>query len=238
MTLSEKTNRRSVLKTISAGVVGAMLSGTATAGGNLVSEINSSGHYSYFPLGPKYWGRQKHPYDYRKNGSRWLAEPADGGTVRCRVKDIESDEIPNRNAGFDIHLRELESLGDITISSETVQSQASEATLLAGVYLDVDKNGEFGVWEKEKGDIERFDELGDDQEGLLTFDAGGTFTIDDNTGLFLLPRQVLVTWGNLRKGNVEGIDSATPAALYVGIADRGEGSPEEAIIEGVNIQRP
>lgn len=236
-------SRRNVLKRglIASGtalVAGSALTGTATARGNLVSKINSSGHYAYFPLGPSNWARQKHPYDAREGDSRWMAGPAPGGGVRCLVENVEIEAIPNRNAGFDIHMGPLGDLAEITIDSETVTTQAgSEALLFVGLYLDEDENGEFFVWADQKGNKDAFAGLGGDEEGLLAISAGGTYTIDDTTEFDLFGRGKSETFGDLTDGNVSGIDGGTPAALYIGVADKDEGGIEEAIINRVDIQR-
>lgn len=232
-------DRRTVLKTIGAGAVGGLvMTDPAAARGNVVSEVNSAGHYAYFPLGPANWGRQKHPYDVREGQSRWMAEPAAGGGMRCLVENIELSAIPNRNAGFDVHMGQLSELAAIAIESETVRTQAgSEALLFVGLYLNVDENGEFFVWSDQKGDREGFAGVGGDEEGLLAIPAGGTYTIDDKTTFDLLVRGGSTTFRALKAGKVSGIGSKTPAALYIGVVDKDEDGKEEAVIKGVNIQR-
>lgn len=239
MKLPENTDRRTALKTLGAGVLcGGLLPGTATARGNVVSKVNRAGHYAYFPLRPKYWGRQKHPYDVREGDSRWRAEPAAGGGIQCLVENVEFPDIPNRNAGFDVHMGPLGDLDEIAIDSETVRTQAgSEALLFIGLYLDVDANGEFGAWTDRRGNKERFAGLRGDEEGLLAIPAGETFTIDESTSFDLFVRGTSPTFGDLKRGKVGEIDGETHTALYIGIADKDEGGPEEAIVNEVNIQR-
>lgn len=240
MILPENTNRRTVLETLGAAAVGGtVLTGTAAARGNVVSKINNNGHWAWFPLGQEKWGRQKHPYDFREGESRWIAEPASGGAVRTLAKNIGGPEFfPDRNTGFDIHMGQLGDLGAITVKSRTVRTQVgSEALLFIGLYLDENKNGEFFHWEKDKGDRESAKPgTGGDEEGLLTIDAGGAFTISEDTPFYLLVRGKTTTFGELQNGNVDGIDGETPAALYIGVIDKEEGGVEEAIIERVTIR--
>lgn len=241
MKLPENINRRKVLKTLGTGLVGGtVLTGSATARGTVVSQINRDGHWAWFPLCQEKWGRQKHPYDFHEGESRWMAEPASGGAVRALAKNIGGPEfLPNRNTGFDIHMGPLGDLGAITVKSRTVQTQVgSEALLFIGLYLDENKNGEFFHWEKEKGDRESMKPgTGGDEEGLLTIDAGGAFTISEDTPFTLLVRGKSTTFGKLQNGEVDGIDGKTPAELYTGVIDKEEGGVEEAIIESVNIEK-
>lgn len=230
----KSTNRRSVLKTIGAGVVaGATISGTATARGNLVSKINRDGHWAYFPKGPTYWGRQKHPYDYREGESRWLAEPSGGG-VRALVNNIGVEDFPNRNAGFDVHMGPLGDLDTITVESETVRTQdGGDAKLFVGLYLDKGGDGEFFEWTGGRGNREAFAGLDGDEEGLSFIDAGGKSIIDNHTTFHLLAGGDSATFGDLKMGTVDGIDEKTQAALYIGVVDKEAGGTEEAIVKDV-----
>lgn len=243
MTLSENTNRRTVLKTLGAGLAGgAVLTGSATARGNVVSQINSSGHWAWFPLGQEHWGRQKHPYDFRLDDSRWMAEPAPGGAVRALAKNITTaDTFSNRNTGFDIHMGPLGDLDSISFTARTVQTQVDGAWLFVGLYLDTNMNGEFFDWETVRGDRESaVPGTGGDDEGLLFTKANGRFTIDDSTTFSLFTRgSTSATFGELKTGNIDGIDAETPSALYLGVSDRDPetSGPEEAIIESVNVQK-
>lgn len=235
----KSTNRRTVLKTIGAGVAaGTTISGTATARGNLVSKINRDGHWAYFPKGFPKWGRQKHPYDYREGASRWLAEPAAGGSVRALVNNIGGEGFePNRNAGFDVHMGPLGDLDTITIESETVRTQADEEALLfVGLYLDKNGDGSFLNWTGERGNIEAFAGLGDgdgDEEGLYSIVAGGKSTIDNDTTFGLFATGGSKRFGDIKSGSVEGIDKKTQAALYIGVIDKEAGGAEEAIVKDV-----
>lgn len=261
MNNSRSTDRRTVLKALGAGVVGGtMLTGSAAARGNVVSQINSSGHWAWFPLGQENWGRQKHPYDFREDDSRWMAEPAPGGGVRALAKNITTSKSPpNRNTGFDIHMGPLGDVEKITVESRTVQSSgAGDALLFIGLYLDENRNGEFFKWEKERGDRDRaVPGIFGDEEGLLADTADGTFTIDDDTTFLLLKRGLVpATFGELKEGKIgpycpggggecdegdksEGIDGETPSALYIGVADPspGKGNVEEVVVERVDIQK-
>jgi len=244
-------SRRNVLKSGLSGagvalVGGSIVSGTSAAKlvpgptysrGNLVSKVNRDGHYAWFPLGPSNWGRQKHPYDVRKDDSRWMATPAPGGAIKVRVENVGASGPPNRNAGFDVHLGPLGDLESVTVTSRTVQTQAgSEALLFVGLYLDVNDNGEFFTWENVDGTTERFGGVAGDEEGLTITNAGGGFRIDADTQFGLLVREGPKTLEQLQAG-FEGIDGETRAALYVGVADKEAGGPEEAVIEEVRVER-
>lgn len=243
MTRLQDTTRRTVLKILGAGFAGGtVLTGSATACGNVVSQINSSGHYAWFPLTQKYWGRQKHPYDFSDGDSRWMADPAPGGAVRLLARNLTTEEtFPNRNTGFDIHMGPLGDLSEITVTSRTVRTQEnSAATLVLALYLDENKNGEFFHWEKVKGDRESAKPgLGGDEEGIHLIDAGGVSTISDCTTFHLLKRDGSATFGELQAGDIAGIDGETPAALYIGVVDVDPETDgvEEAIIEEVDIQK-
>lgn len=238
------TDRRTVLKTLGAGLVGGtVLTGSASARGNVVSQINRNGHWAYFPLAQEEWGRQKHPYDYRQGDSRWMAEPAPGGAVRMLAKNITTpNTFPNRNAGFDIHMGPLGDLDTITFTSRTVQTELEGgARLFVGLYIDTSMNGEFFHWEKIRGNIEsaKPGQAGDD-EGLLFTPANGEFTIDDSTTFLLLTRGFTpATFGDLKAGKIDGIDGETPSALYLGVVDPfpESGNVEEAVVESVNIDK-
>lgn len=243
MNKSRYTDRRTVLKTIGAVAVGVpAVSGSAAARGNVVSQIDSSGHWAYFPLGQEHWGRQKHPYDLRLGDSRWMAEPAPGGAVRALAKNITTpDTFPNRNTGFDIHMGPLGDIETISVTSRTVRTVTGDAaTLFVGLYLDTNDDGEFFHWEKIRGDRESaIPGPGGDDEGLLFTDADGTFTISDETTLFIFTRGGFATLGELKSGEVEDIDGSTASALYLGVVDD---TPEtsgvdEAIVQSVNIQK-
>lgn len=246
---SEATNRRTVLKTLGAGLaVGTVLTGSAYARGNVVSQINSDGHWAWFPLeSPSVemgnWGRQKHPYDFRDGDSRWMAEPARGGGVRALAKNITTpDTFPNRNTGFDIHMGPLGDIDEISITSRTVRTQLDPAArLFVGLYLDTNLNGEFFHWKNVRGDRDwaKPGQAGDD-EGLLLIEEDGTFTIEDSTTFSLFTRGFKpATFGALKAGEFDGIDEETPSALYIGVTDPSpeNGNVEEAVIEEVNIQK-
>lgn len=235
------TDRRTVLKTFGAGLVGAtVLAETGGARGTVVSQINRDGHWAWFPLAQEHWGRQKHPYDFRLDDSRWMGEPTAGGGVRARVENIGKEGPPNRNTGFDIHMGPIGDLDEITFASRTVRTQVgSEARLFVGLYLDENKNGEFFHWETVQGDRERaLPGPGGDEEGLLFIDAGGSYTISDSTTFLLLVRGFKpATLGELKAGDIDGIDASTPAALYLGVIDKEAGGAEEVVIEDVTIRK-
>lgn len=207
--------------------------------GNLAGQIADHGHYSAFPLGPEHWFRQQEPYDVSTSDSRWLARPTDGGAVRCLVRDVEIEEPPGRNAGFDLHLGPLGSIGEVVVESETVTTQhGANATLGVALYLDVDDDGEFFEWQAQDGTTETFAGLGDDDEGIISFDAGGAHAITDDTEFPMVGAQETVTLGELKAGAIDGIDRHTFAALYVGVVDTGGGGVEEIVVRDVHVLSP
>lgn len=242
MKYSDGTNRRTVLKTLGAGLVGGpILSGSASARGNVVSQINRDGHWAWFPLEQEHWGRQKHPYDFRLGDSRWMADPAPGGAVRALAKNITTpNTFPNRNTGFDIHMWPLGDIDTISITARTVRTvKGDTATLFLGLYLDKNDNGEFFHWEREQGDRESAKPgPGGDDEGITFIDADGTFTITDDTEFFVLHAGEFATVGDLKAGEIDGIDGRTASALYIGVGDDTPDTSgvDEAVIERVNIQ--
>lgn len=243
MTLPENTNRRTVVKTLGAAAVsGTVLTGTTAARGNLVSKINSSGHWAYFPLGPDSWARSKNPFDTRQGGYRWMARPDAGGSVRCLVTNLPED----RNAGFDVHVGRLGDLQTVTIDAETVRTNRSGGTavLFVGLYLDADNNGDFFAWNDGRGNTDTWDSFGKDSEGAIFPAADGQITIDSGTAFTLFhvgsgPNPA--TLGQLQAGEVDGVDGETidgdtDAAFYVGAASAGGGT-EEVVINSVTVKR-
>lgn len=243
MKLPENTDRRTVLKTLGTAVVGGTVStGTVAARGNLVSKINSSGHYAYFPLGPDSWARSKNPFDTRRDDSRWMARPDAGGSVRCLVTELE----PFRNAGFDVHVGRLGDIQTVTIDAETVRTDRSGGTavLFVGLYLDADDDGDFFAWDDGRGNTDTWDGFGKDSEGAIFPTADGEITIDGDTEFELFhvgngPNPA--TLRQIQAGDVSGvkdetIDGDTDAAVYVGAASAGEGT-EEVIVDSVTVER-
>ena len=195
----------------------------------LVSEINDNGHYARFPFPtkPDTWARSQNPFDRSEGESRWLAEPASGGGVRCLVESLPA----NANAGFDVHVGPLGGLDDVTIESEVVRTQRDSGALLAvAVYLDADDNGEFFEWKDADDATESWVGFGGDSEGLTALPTGGTVTVDDSTEfpLFHVAEEgAAATLGELKAGDVNGadgttIDGETNAAIYVGALSAGE----------------
>jgi hypothetical protein len=239
----KSTNRRTVLKTLGAGVAaGATISGTATARGNLVSKINSDGHWAYFPLAPGSWGRSKNPFDIEREGSRWMAKPASGGSVRCLVTNLPA----NRNAGFDVHVGRLGDIKEVTIDAETIRTSRTSGTavLFVGLYLDAGDDGDFFAWNDGRGNTDTWDSFGKDGEGAIFLTTAEQVTIDGDTDFTLFhvgsgPNPA--TLNELQKGEVEGfkgdkINGNTDAALYIGAASAGSGT-EEVVVNSVTVDR-
>lgn len=245
MNLLESKNRRTVLKTLGAGVAGGtVLSGTATArgnlsGGNLVSRVNSTGGYATFPTPVSLNRRSKNPIDLREDDGdgRWVAEPSRGGTIRCRVENDEG-EPPFPNAGFYIDIGPIGEVESITIDAKSVESAGGAAQLTAGILFDLDGDGDYFVWERIKGNSERFVGFGDDAEALvlpLSFPANESFTIDNKTATLPLTDPRNYTFGAYTDGSE--IDTDTEAGIQVSVLGAGEGTVEEAIVEEVSVKR-
>lgn len=243
MTLPASTDRRTVLETLGTAAVGAtLLSGTGVARGSLVSEINSSGHYAQFPLGPATWARSKNPVDGGQGDSRWSVRPDAGGSVRCRVTELPAF----RNAGFDVHVGRLGDLRDVTIDAETVQTTRTGGTalLFVGLYLDADDDGDFFAWTDGRGNTDAWDGFGADGEGVRFAAADGEITIDGDTSFQLFnvgsgPNPA--TLAQLQAGAVTGaerhsIDGRTEAAFYVGVASAGAGT-EAVVVDSLTVDR-
>lgn len=245
------TDRRTVLKTAGGLVAGStILAGSGIAvdgrggeseadmdgGGGLPSTIESHGHYAWFPLGPESWGRSAEPYEREEGESRWLAQPTDEGGVRVLVANLAT-EPPNRNAGFDVHLGPVAELEAITVDARTLQTSntTGPAVLVLGLYLDKNDDGEFFAWEATDA-TEQFVGFGGDDEGLASAGASGEITIDGDTAFTLAGAGTQTTLSELQAGSVEGITGETAAALYVGVANGGEGT-DEVIIDDVNVTR-
>lgn len=239
-----KTNRRQILKTglVTSGTllgVGTTLTSTVSGRGNVVSKVASDGHYAWFPLGPDSWGRSQNPVDKRQADARWLAEPAAGGGIRCRVENLS---IPFRNAGFDIHLGSLGSIREVTVQSQTVTSEGGEPALLVGaLYFDVNDNGEFFAWKNSRGNTETWDGFGGDTERGLVRPAAGSFTIDDDTQLPVFAKDPAnpPRLGEIKGGEISGVDGTTDTALYLGVASPGGESAgtEEIVVQSVAVKR-
>lgn len=234
-------SRRTVLKTIGAGVVGgAMMSGTATGSrGNLVSQVASQGHYSYFPKAdPSTWGRSTNPFDIRQGDMRWMAAPAGGG-IRCHIENLPEEP---RNAGFDIHLGTLGSVGEISGSWRTVQTESgSSANLLGALYFDINDDGDFFEWTDEQGNTDDFASAAGDTERFLVGLPTDQFTINDQTPVmnpFVVP-PTLSTVGAIREGGIPGVDASTNIALYLGVGwpAEQESGIEELVVESLSVER-
>lgn len=238
----ENTHRRTVLKTLGVSVVGGtVLSGTAMARENLVSEISSTGAYVTFPNPFGLNRRSKDPIDLREDGGagRWLAEPDRRGNVRCRVENNGGD-LPLPNAGFAIDIGPIGDIDSITIDARSVESAGDAARLTAGIYFDLDGDGDYFAWEPIKGNSERFVGFGEDAEALilpLSFSSDERFTIGDDTGVNpISPNDPSNnTFGEYTSG--EGIDTDTEAAIQVSVLGAGPGTVEEAVVEGVSVER-
>lgn len=244
MTARNSVSRRNVLRK-GAVVSGAVLFGGTTTVGNavaqdeqtgLVAKIESHGHYAWFPKGPNSWGRSETPYSVQDGESRWLAEPQSDGSVRVLGENLGT-EPPNRNTGFDVHLGRLGEIEAVTVTSRTLQTPhtTGPAVLFLGLYLDKDDNGEFFEWEASAG-TEQFVGVGDDEEGVASVGASGEATIDGDTVFGLLAAETEATLAELQDGSIEGISGDTATALYVGVANGGEGT-DEVVVEDVSVQR-
>jgi hypothetical protein len=249
MNLPAITDRRTVLETLGTAAAGASalsgcsrLGGTTAARGNLVSKINSSGHYARFPLGPETWARSKNPLDGGQGDSRWTVAPDAGGSVRCLVTDLPAE----RNAGFDVHVGPLGDLREVTIDAETVRTarDGGTAELFVGLYLDAGDDGDFFVWNDGRGNTDTWGGFGADVEGVIFPTTDSEITIDGDTefGLFNVdsgPNPA--TLAQLQAGDVTGaegdtVDGSTDAAIYVGAASAGEGT-EEVVVDSLGVDR-
>lgn len=244
MALPESTSRRSVLRK-GAVATGAVLFGGPTVVGQgtaqdeqvgLASQIESHGHYMWFPLGPESWGRSATPYDMQDGDSRWLAQPQSDGSVHVLAQNLGT-EPPNRNAGFDVHLGRLGTIESVIVTSQTLQTPRTTgpSVLFLGLYLDKNDNAEFFEWEATNG-IDSWVGFGGDEEGLLSSAASGEVTIDGDTVFTLVGAEAQATLAELQEGTVEGISGETASALYVGVANGGEGI-DEIVVEEVSVQR-
>lgn len=168
-----------------------------------------------------------------------MAQPTDGGAVRCLVRDVEIDDPPGRNAGFDLEVGPLGSIGEVVVDSETVTTQhGPNATLGVALYLDADDDGAFFEWQPQEGTTEVFAGFAGDDEGIIEFDAGGAYTITDDTEFPMVVAGETVTLGELKAGAIDGIDRHTFAALYVGVVDTGDGGVEEVVVRDVHVLSP
>jgi hypothetical protein len=226
---------------------------TPTDPESLDYRIRDKGHYTWFPLGQGSWGRQKSPYDMSQGSSRWLAQPTDDGGIRILVKDIDTLEGEYLTAGFDLYLGLLGDITRIEIQSELVRSGQYNPSLVVGLFLDEDENGEFFVWKEGDGDRDEWVKFGGDEEAVVTTELppGDPVVVDDETNLAMVNRDsASATLGELKDGSIEyhdndqsrtwgknrGIDSETRAALFVGLADTGAGDPVEAIVQQVVVE--
>lgn len=232
-----------IISTVLAG--GSTLTGTVAAKsgknrgkdrGDLVSQVASHGHYSYFPDGPPTWGRSKNPFDIRQDDMRWMANPAGGG-IRCHIENLPE---MSRNAGFDVHLGTLGSVKEVTGSWRTVQTASGDsANLLGALYFDVDGDGEFFQWTNEQGNTDDFVNLGGDTERFLVGLSTDEFTIDDQTTVVNPFTWETSTVGAIRNGGIKGVDGSTDIALYLGVGwpeDQSSGT-EELVVESLNVKR-
>jgi hypothetical protein len=188
-----------------------------------------------------------------QESSRWLAQPTDDGGIRILVKDIDTLEGEYLAAGFDLHLGRLGDVTRIEIRSESVRSGRYNPSLVVGLFLDEDENGEFFVWEEGDGDRDEWVKFGGDEEAVVTTELppGEPVVVDDETNLAMVNRDsASATLGELKDGRIEyhdndqsrtwgknrGIDAETRAALFVGLADTGAGDPVEAIIQQIVVE--
>lgn len=242
-TVHSNLSRRTVLKAglVASGTVlgaGSALTATGRRQGNVVGKVASDGHYAWFPLGFSSWGRSQNPFEGGQDDSRWLAEPASGGGIRCLVENLPT---AFRNAGFDIHLGALGSIEEVTVESRTLQSNWGNTGVVVGaLYFDVDDDGEFFEWKDVKGNTEKPTGFGEDTERGLGIPATGSFTIDDETELPVFASGDPPTVGEIKAGTaIEGVDETTNTALYLGAASAG-GDPagtEELVVEAVDVER-
>jgi hypothetical protein len=239
MTNLHAANRRTVLKTIGAGVVGAAtVSGTATARRSLVSRVNSTGSYVIFRT-LALNRRSKNPIDFQEEGGdgRWVSEPTWRGNVRLRIEN-DGGTPPLPNAGFFVDVGPIGDIESITIDATSVRSAGDAAQLTAGLVLDVDGDGDYFAWDPLDGNSERFVGFGDDAEALvlpLSFSSDVPFTIAAGTPMAPLTEPKNATFGDYTDGM--GIDPATQAGIQVSVLGGGEEATEEAIVKGVSVQR-
>lgn len=190
-------------------------------------------YWAWYPEDPALWSRSEEPYDFRADGRRWLAQPTEAGGIRCRV---ENGQAPG-NAGFYLDIGPIGNVGDITIDSEISRSDGDgDQQLLVAIYFDRSEEGEYFEWEARDG-REAFNDLGNDAEVLALFPSGGTYTLGPDIQLDLVPpvEEQLVTFGELKRGAIDGITPLTRAAVQISVVGSGEGNVEEAIVHDVEV---
>ena len=185
-------SRRNVLRTsaVLAGLGGSGLVGSAAASqGNLVSQIQSNGRWAAYPDNPALWQRSKNFLDFSQSDleQRWMAKPASGGSVRCRVEN--DGDIGIANAGFYLNVGEIGPIESFTIDAQTVESALEDAIIVFGYYFDTEGNGDYFDWERTHGNTDSFVTLGDDPECLhgLPADEGLTVGSDFEFGDLIIP---------------------------------------------------
>ena len=166
-----------------AGIGGSSLVGSAAASqGNLVSQIQSNGRWAAYPDNSLLWQRSKNFLDFSLSDSetekRWMAKPASGGSVRCRVENDGDAEIAN--AGFYLNVGEIGPIESFTIDAQTVESALEDAIIVFGYYFDTEGNGDYFDWEREHGNTDSFVTLGDDPECLHGLPADEGLTVGSN----------------------------------------------------------
>lgn len=185
-----------------------------------------------------------------------MATPTPDGGIRTLVEGIDYAPDVYQSAGFDLHLGPLGDILEIRIHTEAVESGESRSRLVVALFFDEDENGTFFEWES-TGETERWVGYGGDEMGLVTAYnyVGETVRIDEETTLGMVNRRS--AWSTLRRlnegvmewpdtlgenrsrksGESRGIHADTDSAVYVGLADNGDGERVEAIVEDVVVLR-
>lgn len=248
---TDGVSRRSVLKygVLTTGVVSGATSLVGTVAGergnhpgNLVSKVASRGHYAWFPfpLEPSTWGRSTNHFDMQDGTARWMAKPAQGGGIQCRVENLPTTFA---NAGFDVHLGRLGSISQIDITAKTSTSEGfgGTARVVGALYFDVNGNGEFFAWADGKGNTETWAGFaGDTERGLAIPADGNRFTINDDTEFpVFADLSPPPTLGEMKAGAIEGVDETTETALYLGVGSAGgeKSGAEEVVVQSMSVER-
>ena len=185
---TDGVSRRNVLRTGAAVTGAGLVGGSGLVGsvgarrGNLISWINSDGNYAVFDSSGAYWRQSKNPLDLQDGDRRFVAEPASGGSLRCR---IEGDVAPGNVGGY-VNIGTLGDIDRVMIESEAV---TEDAFLWIGLFFDVGPTGGYWEWQRIHGNTEQFVSLGEDPECLHPFPAGVDLDIDDDIdfGTLIIP---------------------------------------------------
>lgn len=194
--------------------------------------------WNFYPSDPALWTQSSEPFDYTEDGARWLAEPTEDRSIRCRIEE----DVPTANAGFYLDAGPIGELDAVNIDAETVESAGDDAMLAVALYFDVDKDGNYFAWESHEGPMERFVDLGGDVEGLaFGIEAGSDITIDDSVEFLHVPTLVeedfySATFGDYVHGLIPGVAPDTNVAVNVGVLAGDDGTTEEVVIKNVTFE--